>query len=133
MFGAMRRCPVNLPRSVTLLASSSNSIRTPILQSRNALKVFSPRLTKPIVASYHQSTKWQQVAAAQQVAEPVQEELITEFEDLARRKLVHPNIINVVTNQMKINTMTEVQSRTINEGLSGTDVYVFIATILVHS
>lgn len=124
MFGALRRCPTYLSRGAGLLASSSSAIRTPIYQSKNGFQALNPLLAKSTIASYHQSTKWQQVAAAQQVAEPVQQDVITEFAELSRRKLVHPNIIDVITRQMKISSMTEVQTRTINEGLNGTDMYV---------
>jgi ATP-dependent RNA helicase MSS116 len=35
---------------------------------------------------------------------------------------VHPNIVNTITKKMNIETMTDVQQRTINEALSGVDV-----------
>jgi ATP-dependent RNA helicase MSS116, mitochondrial len=46
---------------------------------------------------------------------------VTEFSELARRGLVHPNIINTITKQMRLTTMTDVQTRSINEALSGVD------------
>ena len=50
-----------------------------------------------------------------------QEGPITEFDELAKRGLVHPNLINTITRQMRLTTMTDVQTRTINEALYGTD------------
>ncbi|KAI9672901.1 MAG: hypothetical protein M1829_004451 [Trizodia sp. TS-e1964] len=47
---------------------------------------------------------------------------ITKFHELADRQLVDANIINNITKKMGIETMTEVQSKTINETLTGDDV-----------
>jgi ATP-dependent RNA helicase MSS116, mitochondrial len=52
------------------------------------------------------------------------EGLATKFEDLETRGLVHPNVVNTITKYMNLETMTEVQSRTINEALKGADMYV---------
>ncbi|KAH7135707.1 ATP-dependent RNA helicase mss116 mitochondrial precursor [Dendryphion nanum] len=122
MFGALRRCPASLPKNAAILVSFPRTLRVPHYQTATAIKSFAPRLNNSAIATFHSNTKWQQVAAAEHATEPAQQELVTEFSDLATRKLVHPNIINVITKQMKIDTMTEVQTRTINEGLSGTDV-----------
>lgn len=46
---------------------------------------------------------------------------ITKFKELEERGLVHRNVIRTITNEMKLETMTEVQTRTINEALKGTD------------
>lgn len=75
------------------------------------------------IAAFHQSSKWQQIAAAEAHTEqPTQDGPVTEFKELATRGLVHPNLINTITKQMKLQTMTDVQTRTINEALSGIDV-----------
>jgi ATP-dependent RNA helicase MSS116 len=64
-------------------------------------------------------------AVAQQAEAPSDsEERITEFQDLADKGLVNPNVIHAVTDRMNIKTMTEVQSMTINETLKGIDTYV---------
>lgn len=57
-------------------------------------------------------------------AEPVTPQRVTEFDDLAKQGLVSPKITNRITKFMKITTMTDVQSMTINETLQGDDVYV---------
>jgi ATP-dependent RNA helicase MSS116 len=46
---------------------------------------------------------------------------ITKFKELEERGLVHRNVVRTITDEMKLETMTEVQSRTINEALKGTD------------
>jgi ATP-dependent RNA helicase MSS116 len=79
-------------------------------------------------AAFHQSAKWRQIEAAQAVEDQVDQQAdldgpVTRFADLATRGLVHPNLINTITKQMKLETMTDVQARTINEALSGVDMY----------
>ncbi|KFX97946.1 hypothetical protein V495_00379 [Pseudogymnoascus sp. VKM F-4514 (FW-929)] len=49
-------------------------------------------------------------------------EIITKFQDLADKGLVHPNIIKEITGTMGHHTMTDVQTLTIAETLKGTDV-----------
>lgn len=88
------------------------------------LRLPTSRLTNASYAGFHHSAKWQQIAAAHADVEQSSGEngLITEFADLATQGLVHPNIINTITKQMRLTTMTEVQTRTINEALNGNDV-----------
>lgn len=47
---------------------------------------------------------------------------VTKFEELAEYNMVHPNIIQEITQSMKLHTLTEVQVATINEGLQGVDI-----------
>jgi len=77
-------------------------------------------------AAFHQSAKWRQIEAVQAEEDEADQQVdqggpVTRFADLATRGLVHPNLINTITKQMKLETMTDVQSRTINEALSGVD------------
>ena len=46
---------------------------------------------------------------------------ITRFDELLQRNLVHPSIVRALTEDMKLETMTDVQSLTINESLKGVD------------
>ncbi|KAK5002916.1 hypothetical protein LTR60_006965, partial [Cryomyces antarcticus] len=46
---------------------------------------------------------------------------ITKFHELESRGLVHRNVVRTITDEMKLETMTDVQSATINEALKGTD------------
>lgn len=75
------------------------------------------------MAGFHNTARWQQIAQEVEAEQTTTEEgPATTFAELATRGLVHPNIINTITKQMKIETMTDVQQRTINEALSGVDV-----------
>ena len=47
---------------------------------------------------------------------------LTKFQDLADQKLVCKTVIDTITKDMKLETMTEVQSMTIKETLKGIDV-----------
>ncbi|PPJ54750.1 hypothetical protein CBER1_04033 [Cercospora berteroae] len=66
----------------------------------------------------HQSSRLRDAATEQSIAtEPV-----AKFTDLASKNIIHPNVIRAITNDMGIDTMTEVQQRTIHEALKGQDV-----------
>jgi ATP-dependent RNA helicase MSS116 len=120
MFGALRRCPVTLSRSLSTVAISSAPLRASSLRATSKLRIPSSRLANVTIAGFHHSAKWQQIAAAEANTETV-DEPVTEFSELAKRGLVHPNLINTITKQMRLTTMTDVQTRTINEALSGVD------------
>ncbi|RAR01804.1 dead-domain-containing protein [Stemphylium lycopersici] len=121
MFGAVRRCPATLSRS--LAAVSTRTLRTPLTQNSRVLRIplQTSRLANASVSGFHHSAKWQQVAAEAE-QDGSEDGLITKFQDLATKGLVHPNLINTITRQMKLTTMTDVQARTINEALSGVDI-----------
>lgn len=126
MFSAMRRCPASLSRNVSSAALSSRVLRTSLVQTPSTVRFAVPRLPVIATQAFHQSAKWYQTAEA--AAEAVQGEYepndgpVTKFKDLALRGLVHPNIVNTITKTMKLESMTDVQTRTINEALSGVDV-----------
>ncbi|KAF2853264.1 DEAD-domain-containing protein [Plenodomus tracheiphilus IPT5] len=129
MFGAMRRCPATLSRSLSTAAFSSRALRTPLTQSSTALRIplQTSRLANASFAGFHHSTQWQQVAAAEAQQTQAEENIahngpVTTFKELKTRGLVHPNLIDTITNKMRLETMTDVQTRTINEALSGVDV-----------
>jgi ATP-dependent RNA helicase MSS116 len=46
---------------------------------------------------------------------------IKKFQQLIDHNLVHPNIVTAITEGMGHETMTDVQTLTINQGLQGTD------------
>jgi ATP-dependent RNA helicase MSS116 len=128
MFGALRRCPATLSRGLSTAAISSRALRVSSFKATSALQIPSSRIAGVTSAGFHHSAKWQQIAAAETNAEaeaeaeaPSSDGLVTEFSELAKRGLVHPNIINTITKQMRLSTMTDVQTRTINEALSGVD------------
>jgi ATP-dependent RNA helicase MSS116 len=126
MFGAFRRCPAVLSKSISRVAVSSSTLRTPLTLTSTpaALRIPLSRSANASIASFHSSSKWQQVAQEVQAEEAIAEEgPATTFSELASRGLVHRNIVDTITRQMKIETMTDVQQRTINEALSGVDMY----------
>ncbi|MCJ1439225.1 hypothetical protein MMC27_008616 [Xylographa pallens] len=47
---------------------------------------------------------------------------VTKFQELAERKMVSATVVQTITQDMKLETMTQVQSLTINETLKGIDV-----------
>jgi ATP-dependent RNA helicase MSS116 len=126
MFGALRRCPASLSKTLPVVARSSNILRTPLSLPSNVLRLphQTSRLANASIAGFHHSAKWQQIAAVEAEAAEVKDQNgpITEFQELARQGLVHPNLINTITKNMRLTTMTDVQTRTINEALSGVDV-----------
>ena len=48
---------------------------------------------------------------------------VTKFKDLATQGLVCQTVVDTITNDMRLETMTQVQSLTLNESLKGTDMY----------
>ncbi|KAF2704618.1 DEAD-domain-containing protein [Pleomassaria siparia CBS 279.74] len=126
MFSALRKCPTTLSRALSSAAFSSTVLRAPVYQSSGLLRTTAPRASRVAIAAIHQSTKWQQYAATESAAvneqHSAQDGPATEFKDLEVRGLVHPNVINTITKQMRMTTMTDVQTRTINEALSGVDI-----------
>jgi len=122
MFGAVRRCPATLSRS--LVGVSSRALRTPFTQTPGVLRIplQTSRLANASFAGFHNSAKWQDAAVAEAAQSISEDGPVTTFKELATRGLVHPNLINTITKQMKLTNMTDVQTRTINEALSGVDV-----------
>lgn len=125
MFHALRRCPASLSRNVSSVTLLSRVLRPSLVQTPSAIRLTTARL--PIIATqaFHQSAKWHQTAAAEAPTEQHEpnDGPVTRFKDLALRGLVHPNVVNTITRDMKLETMTDVQTRTINEALSGADMY----------
>ncbi|GIK04837.1 hypothetical protein Aspvir_008934 [Aspergillus viridinutans] len=76
----------------------------------------------------HKSSPFFSSASAQAQAQPddfepaAPQEPLTEFADLAEQGLVDPKIIRAIVKDMKIKTMTDVQSQTLREILQGDDV-----------
>jgi len=140
MLGAFRRCAASVPRticSVSSAAKSSPSI-TSISSSPTRFAV-----ARPIIStrSFQNVARWQQQTAARaEIEAEIEDEVnaqhppsdveidseaakgpIANFSELPRKGLVHSNVIKAITN-MGIDTMTEVQTATINQALRGTDI-----------
>jgi ATP-dependent RNA helicase MSS116 len=74
--------------------------------------------------SFHSTIQWRQSYAAEEAeptANPEDNGLITNFQELAERNLIHPNIIRTITERMGLRTLTDVQSQTIESSLRGND------------
>ena len=88
---------------------------------------YTPKVTVFVHAAKMHTTRKHQNAAATAAAETTTEAseqkdgLITRFEDLARNGVIHRNVIDTITKSMKLETMTSVQSQTINEAAQGID------------
>lgn len=114
------------------MAASSRPMRVSLSRPLAIIQMAAPRAPTLATASLHYATPRQAVVAEAQVERPQTKSdvPVTRFDELALRGLVHPNIVDVITRQMKLETMTDVQSRTINEALSGSDVYVLACHFL---
>lgn len=130
MLGAVRRFGVaqalKAPVSRSLIARSTPQ---PLKWQPSSRTAALPQIYR----SFHVSSSLRsaQAAEAQTVdTESTPTDRITEFADLAKNGLIDPKIISTITRGMKITTMTDVQSMTINETLRGDDVYVFFTPVL---
>lgn len=56
-----------------------------------------------------------------QINQAVQHGPVTKFKDLAGRGMVCQTVVDTITKKMALETMTQVQSLTINESLKGQD------------
>ena len=120
---AIQRCSASLPRTLRC-SSSVNPVGSQCLSNGRTLqsKLQSSRI--PFRSLQHAPLRQQQAAAQVDQAEhdPDTNGIITRFEELEAQSLVHPNVVRTLTQRMGLETMTEVQTRTINEALRGTDV-----------
>lgn len=123
MFGALRRCPVTLSRGFSTATLTSRALRSSLPQAINASRILSSQFAKTSVARLHNTAKWQNLASPAEAEEIIAEDgPATEFRQLASRGLVHPNVVRTIVSQMRLTNMTDVQTRTINEALSGVDI-----------
>ena len=127
MFNVCRRGYAPLSRISRAAASSSLSLaRKPILplnagilqQTTSSLRLFHSLDVRYNAAAADQQSTPLATIADQQTAIS---EYYTEFKALASNRLVHENIIRQITDFMKYETMSEVQSMTINKALGGQD------------
>ena len=136
MLGAVRRSSASCARLC---------LRKPILfqQPKNIFRdIRAWETLQPLESNrryFHVSPNRRQHAAIQEVeAEGIEEEIIqdikaprpptdapvTRFAELHERNLVCRTVVRTLTSEMGLDTMTEVQSKTISETLKGLDVYV---------
>jgi ATP-dependent RNA helicase MSS116 len=101
-------------RPSTLSLSGQTTVR-PTIEAR-WLHV-SSRLTNEAVAQRSS----QRFAEDGSIEQPAQFKEITKFQELIDQEMVHANVVEEITKGMGHQTMTEVQTMTINQGLQGTD------------
>lgn len=144
MLTSLRRCPASLRWKVVSKAVQFKSYEG--TNSLLACQAIGPVTHKSVssLRCFHQSAflKREGAYAAAEEAEDGQQSYseggppnaesddatsqgpITKFRQLAERGLVNKFIINTLTEEMGLETMTEVQSLTISEAITGKDVYV---------
>ena len=138
MLNTLRRGPA----STSLLLSISHPSKCSKIFRPRAFQRSIPRVTSQLPArSFGTSSLWKRYATATQ---PQEDEIldedtaeaspsgfesnaaardgpVTRFEDLAKRSLVCQTVVDTITKDMGLETMTQVQSLTLNESLKGTD------------
>ncbi|EPQ66674.1 DEAD-box protein, partial [Blumeria graminis f. sp. tritici 96224] len=109
--------------------SSSVSRIFSFVRVTNRISTPNPLILRIPILSNHKTlseTRWIHISSAlkNQTSEinAHQRRDVTKFEELAEHNMVHPNIIQEITQNMKLHTLTEVQVATINEGLQGVDI-----------
>lgn len=120
MFSACRRGPASISRALRAVPST---IRIPSTRP-STLSLISQKTSIPVLEArwLHVSSKLQLQSVATKDAAVVEEhKVINRFDELIKYGLVHPNVVKEITDTMKLETMTEVQTMTINQALQGTD------------
>ena len=122
---AFQRCSASLPRTIS--SGPSSSVARFCISRNGELRAVS-RAGAAQLRQIHESRRTRQEAAT--AAETAPQEAgtgsapvpITRFEELETRDIVHRNVVQTITKKMGLETMTEVQQKTINEALSGKDI-----------
>ncbi|GAB7354947.1 hypothetical protein MBLNU459_g5564t1 [Dothideomycetes sp. NU459] len=123
MLAALRRSSACLPRTLSTVTIAPSSLVTRPTATFKSSSI--QRLSHPSAAasrSLHRTTALRQLIAEEGASLPTEDGPITTFAELGSRKLVHANVVRALTRQMGLETMTEVQTATINEALQGTDI-----------
>ena len=141
MFATARRGHASIAKCLRLPSTSSTSFNLALLWKTNH---FATRLASaPASSAFHTASQWRQEAAVQareyqqnnyagngdgesmrkSPQAQAQYGPVTKFAELGERNMVCQTVVNRITRDMNLVTMTEVQSLTINETLKGIDVY----------
>ena len=144
MWNITRRGPSSVAKSLFYI---STSLRCSRPGSARDLQRCLPQIIVPIKArTFGSSSQWRRSATAtataeaeaiegdiehevfsqtppsdSQVDQAVQHGPVTKFKDLAERGMVCQTVVDTITKSMGLETMTQVQSLTINESLKGQD------------
>ena len=107
------------PRTVSLLAARSFGTSS---QWRRAAAASAALEEGAIEGEIEQEVHSQPSPSDHQMKEATKHGPVTKFKDLAERGMVCRTVIDTITKDMGLETMTQVQSMTINETLKGIDV-----------
>ncbi|KAF2721680.1 DEAD-domain-containing protein [Polychaeton citri CBS 116435] len=127
---AFQRTQAQLPRFSSALRRSGVS-RQLALQSDWLLDLKDIKqgsLPSATRAIHHSLRLTQNIAAAKAEANTdaptnaSEKSLITKFHELETQEIVHRNVVKTLTQDMGLSDMTEVQTKTINQALSGNDI-----------
>ena len=139
MLNAVRRGPASIARKLLSPSTSRLCITS------NALRIAYPQTLRlqsaTSVRTHSTSLEWQHRAAVGEEEERIVDEVhsqqppsdaqideatrhgpVTRFKELYERGMVCNTVVNTITQKMGLETMTQVQSLTINETLKGIDV-----------
>ncbi len=137
MLVATRRGPASIARC---LRFSSTSLSSNLARSWRTSYLITPLSSVSFFRAFNTSSAWRQEAAVrgvktqqdgdvdkESVEKPPQTQAqygpVTKFVELAERNMVTKTIVTTIVRDLKLETMTHVQSLTINETLKGIDVY----------
>lgn len=146
MFNAVRRGPSSIARSLSFVTSNSECIRTALPHgARRSTRLQSS--TSFLLRSFGTSPQWRRFATSTAAVEDeavggeIEQEIhaehppsdarmkeatsngpVTRFEELGKRGMVCQTVVDTITQGMGLETMTQVQSMTIDESLKGIDV-----------
>ena len=140
MITAAQRGHASIARCLRLPLSTSSISSNLALSWKNTYSIARLEYT-PVSRAFSTASQWRQEAAIrdqryQQIGDSGAEESpqksprpqaqygpVTKFAELGERNMVCQSIVDRITQEMQLETMTHVQSLTINETLKGIDVY----------
>ncbi|OQO10198.1 hypothetical protein B0A48_04555 [Cryoendolithus antarcticus] len=117
---AFSRCSASLPRALS--TPSSNLFTNRALRFGRVTRTWQPSAVEARGLQHSAISKDAAVAQAVRDEVDIDDEPITKFKDLATQNIIHPNIVRTLTDSMGFETMTEVQAKTINAAIKGTDI-----------
>jgi ATP-dependent RNA helicase MSS116 len=113
---AFQTCSAALPRAIS--APSSNLFANRTLRFNRIVRSFQPTVTR----SLHQSPLLRDDSNIAATESADVQAPLTKFQDLQDQGIIHRNIVENMTKGMGLVEMTEVQSKTINSAIKGTDI-----------
>ena len=111
---AFRTCAPRVSQTARVASTVTTSLQKPLPSALFSLRQ---------IRSFQSSTLLKQANAAAAATQPQESfDSISEFSELGNQGYVHPRIIHSITQNMNINSMTDVQKQTISHSVTGADV-----------